>query len=85
MQENKDYFGFNAHSGGYFPFEGVMDNDKEIDEINVDRTNSIATVKYADGYTFSVSATITETASGYKISNVQKSWQAPQNNQNNGV
>ena len=31
--ENKEYFGFNAHSGGYFPFEGVMDNDKEIDEI----------------------------------------------------
>ena len=79
--EKKDYFEFDAKAGGYFPFTGVMDNNKEIQEINVDRDNNTASIKYTDGYVFTVSATIVKTGNNFKITNIQKSWTKP----NNGV
>ena len=72
--DKKDYFGFDAKSGGCFLFQGVMDNNKEIDRIIVDRDNSTATVKYTDGYQFSVSATITKDGNNFVVTNIQKSW-----------
>lgn len=82
--DKKEYFGFDAKTGGCFFFQGVMDNDKEIDRIIVDRNNSTATVKYTDGYQFSVSATITKNGDNFVVTNIQKSWSYSQNNQNNG-
>lgn len=74
LDANRDYYDLKSYAGGYFPFDGVFDNNKQIQSISVDRDNSTATVNYTDGYYFTVSATITKSGNNYTISNIQKTW-----------
>lgn len=75
--ENKDYFEFKAQMGGYFPFSGVIDNNKQISRIDVDREHSVASITYTDGWKFTVRANITDVNNDgqvFIINNIRKEW-----------
>lgn len=76
---NKDYFGFNAQSGGYFPFQGVMSNGKPIKDIKVN-SNS-ATITYVDDeladenkVKYFVSADVVKKGENTEIKNISENW-----------
>ena len=70
--ENNDYFGFDEQSGGYFPFQGVMSNAKQIDTIEI--TGNTVTIKYNDNNEYSASADVEKNSGIVTIKNLSESW-----------
>lgn len=76
MSERKKY-GFTVKSGGFTQYEGVMSSSKEASSVDIDiDTSGVGTVTetYADGHIYKYSATVTETSTGYKITNETEEW-----------
>lgn len=70
--DKKDYFGFNAQAGGYFPFEGVISNAKQINTIEI--SGNTAVINYNDNNEYSVSADVEKNSGVVTIKNLSESW-----------
>ena len=73
MSDSKKHF-FNCKPGGFTPYDGVMSSSKEATSVNVDKTAGTVTVNFADGHVYKYSAAVTETSSGYDITNETEEW-----------
>lgn len=60
--------------GGFVQFDGVMSSSKEATSVTVDKTSGTVTINFADGHVYKYSAAVTETASGYNITNETEEW-----------
>ena len=74
MSGRKKYGFSPVKKGGFVSFEGVMSSSKEATSVNVDKTAGTVTVNFADGHVYKYSATVTETSSGYNITNETEEW-----------
>ena len=73
MSDSKKHF-FKCKRGGFVQFEGVMSSSKEATSVSVDKTAGTVTVTYSDGHVYKYSANVTETSSGYNITNETEEW-----------
>ena len=73
MSDNKKHF-FKCKPGGFTPYDGVMSSSKEAASVNGDKTAGTVTVTYSDGHVYKYSANVTETSSGYNITNETEEW-----------
>ena len=73
MSESKKHF-FKCKPGGFTPYDGVMSSSKEATLITVDKTAGTVTVNFADGHVYKYSAAVTETSSGYNITDEKEEW-----------
>ena len=73
MADDQEY-GMEIHDGGFVSFEGVMSSSKEATSVNVDKTAGTVTVNFADGHVYKYSAAVTETSSGYSITDEREEW-----------
>ena len=73
MSDSKKHF-FKCKPGGFVSFEGVMSSSKEATSVNVDKTAGTVTVNFSDGHVYKYSANVTETSSGYNITNETEEW-----------
>lgn len=73
MSDIKKHF-FKCKRGGFVQFEGVMSSSKEATSVSVDKTAGTVTVNFADGHVYKYSANVTETSSGYNITNETEEW-----------
>ena len=67
-------FGFIVKKGGFTQYDGVMSSSKEATSVTVDKTAGTVTVYFADGHVYKYSATITETSSGFEITDETEEW-----------
>ncbi|MGN0695885.1 MAG: hypothetical protein ACI4J5_03850 [Oscillospiraceae bacterium] len=67
-------YGFSSQSGGLTTYEGVMSSSKEASSVAVDKSSGTVTVTYSDGHVYKYSAAVTETSSGYNITNETEEW-----------
>lgn len=68
-------YGFEVRKGGFTQYEGVMSSMKEAEKITVDKESGKVTVTYADGHKYTYYANVTETTSGYEITNESEEWE----------
>ena len=73
MSDSKKHF-FKCKPGGFTPYDGVMSSSKEATSVNVDKTAGTVTVTYSDGHVYKYSANVTETSSGYNITDEKEEW-----------
>ena len=73
MSESKKHF-FKCKPGGFTPYDGVMSSSKEATSVTVDKTSGTVTVTYSDGHVYKYSAAVSETSSGYNITNEREEW-----------
>ena len=73
MSESKKHF-FKCKPGGFTPYDGVMSSSKEATSVNVDKTAGTVTVTYSDGHVYKYSAAVSETSSGYNITDEKEEW-----------
>ena len=73
MADDQEY-GMEIHDGGFVSFEGVMSSSKEASSVAVDKSTGTVTVTYSDGHVYKYSANVTETSSGYNITNEREEW-----------
>lgn len=73
MADDQEY-GMEIHDGGFVSFEGVMSSSKEASSVAVDKSTGTVTVTYSDGHVYKYSANVTETSSGYNITNETEEW-----------
>ena len=73
MADDQEY-GMEIHDGGFVQFEGVMSSSKEATSVSVDKTAGTVTVNFSDGHVYKYSAAVTETSSGYNITNETEEW-----------
>ena len=73
MSDIKKHF-FKCKRGGFVQFEGVMSSSKEATSVSVDKTAGTVTVNFSDGHVYKYSANVTETSSGYNITNETEEW-----------
>ena len=73
MSDSKKHF-FKCKRGGFVQFEGVMSSSKEATSVSVDKTAGTVTVNFSDGHVYKYSANVTETSSGYNITNETEEW-----------
>ena len=73
MSDSKKHF-FKCKSGGFTQYDGVMSSSKEATSVSVDKTAGTVTVNFADGHVYKYSAAVTETSSGYNITNETEEW-----------
>ena len=73
MSDGKRHF-FKCVPGGFTQYDGVMSSGKEATSVNVDKTAGTVTVNFADGHVYKYSATVTETSTGYNITNETEEW-----------
>ena len=73
MSDIKKHF-FKCKRGGFTPYDGVMSSSKEATLITVDKTAGTVTVNFADGHVYKYSANVTETSSGYNITDETEEW-----------
>lgn len=73
MSDIKKHF-FKCKRGGFVQFEGVMSSSKEATSVNIDKTAGTVTVNFSDGHVYKYSANVTETSSGYNITNETEEW-----------
>ena len=74
MSERKIYGFSPGKKGGFVQFDGVMSSRKEVTSVNVDKTSGTVTVNFADGHVYKYSAAVTETSSGYNITDETEEW-----------
>ena len=74
MSGRKKYGFSPVKKGGFVQFDGVMSSSKEATLITVDKTAGTVTVNFADGHVYKYSANVTETSSGYNITNETEEW-----------
>ena len=74
MSGRKKYGFSPVKKGGFVQFDGVMSSGKEATLVNVDKTAGTVTVNFADGHVYKYSANVTETSSGYNITNETEEW-----------
>lgn len=74
MSGRKKYGFSPVKKGGFVQFNGVMSSGKEATSVNVDKTAGTVTVNFADGHVYKYSATVTETSTGYNITNETEEW-----------
>ena len=67
-------YGFSSQNGGLTSYEGVMSSSKEASSVAVDKSSGTVTVTYKDGHVYKYSAAVTETSSGYDITNETEEW-----------
>lgn len=67
-------YGFSSQNGGMTSYEGVMSSSKEASSVAVDKSSGTVTVTYSDGHVYKYSAAVTETPSGYNITNETEEW-----------
>lgn len=72
--DDESSYGFSSQSGGLTSYEGVMSSSKEASSVSVDKSAGTVTVTYADGHIYKYSAAVTETSSGYNITNETEEW-----------
>ena len=65
---------FTSKGGGFFQFDGVMSSRKEVTSINVDKDSGTVTIYFTDGHVYKYSAAVTETSSGYNITDETEEW-----------
>lgn len=70
----EEEFGFHIESGGFTQYDGIMSSGKEATSVTVDKTAGTVTVYFVDGHVYKYSATVTETSSGYNITNETEEW-----------
>ena len=73
MSERKKY-GFKVRKGGFTQYEGVMSSAKEASGVDVDKSSGTVTVTFADGHVYKYSANVSETSSGYNITDEREEW-----------
>ena len=73
MSDIKKHF-FKCKRGGFVQFEGVMSSSKEATSVSVDKTAGTVTVNFSDGHVYKYSANVTETSSGYNITDETEEW-----------
>ena len=73
MSDSKKHF-FKCKRGGFTQYEGVMSSSKEATSVSVDKTAGTVTVNFSDGHVYKYSANVTETSSGYNITNETEEW-----------
>ena len=73
MSDIKKHF-FKCKRGGFVQFEGVMSSSKEATSVSVNKTAGTVTVNFSDGHVYKYSANVTETSSGYNITNETEEW-----------
>ena len=71
MSDIKKHF-FKCKPGGFTTYDGVMSSSKEATSVNVDKTAGTVTVNF--GHVYKYSAAVTETSSGYNITNETEEW-----------
>lgn len=74
MNGRKKYGFSPVKKGGFVQFNGVMSSSKKATSVTVDKTAGTVTVNFADGHVYKYSATITETSSGYNITDETEEW-----------
>ena len=73
MSDSKKHF-FTCKPGGFTQYDGVMSSSKEASSVAVDKSSGTVTVTYSDGHVYKYSAAVTETSSGYNITNETEEW-----------
>lgn len=73
MSDSKKHF-FTCKPGGFTQYDGVMSSSKEASSVAVDKSSGTVTVTYSDGHVYKYSAAVTETPSGYNITNETEEW-----------
>ena len=73
MSDSKKHF-FKCKPGGFTQYDGVMSSSKEATSVSVDKTAGTVTVNFADGHVYKYSANMTETSSGYNITDEKEEW-----------
>ena len=73
MSESKKPF-FKCKPGGFTPYDGVMSSSKEATSVSVDKAAGTVTVNFADGHVYKYSAAVSETSSGYNITDEKEEW-----------
>ena len=73
MSDSKKHF-FKCKRGGFTQYDGVMSSSKEASSVAVDKSSGTVTVTYSDGHVYKYSAAVTETSSGYNITNETEEW-----------
>ena len=73
MSDGKRHF-FKCVPGGFTQYDGVMSSSKEATSVSVDKPSGTVTVNFADGHVYKYSATVTETSTGYNITNETEEW-----------
>ena len=73
MSDSKKHF-FKCKPGGFTTYDGVMSSSKEATSVSVDKTAGTVTVNFSDGHVYKYSANVTETSSGYNITNETEEW-----------
>lgn len=68
-------YGFEVGKGGFTQYEGVMSSKKEAEKITVDKEAGKVTVTYSDGHKYTYSAKVTETSSGFEITDESEEWE----------
>lgn len=85
MDNNRDYFKLKPKEKGLFRFEGVVTNDKPIDNITINNRANTAVINYDDNSTYTVNAQIQDGTNGnIIISNIKNKWYN-ENVYNNGT
>ena len=73
MSDSKKHF-FKCKRGGFTQYDGVMSSSKEASSVAVDKSSGTVTVTYSDGHVYKYSAAVTETSSGYNITDETEEW-----------
>ncbi|MGN1415697.1 MAG: hypothetical protein ACI4XF_02570 [Oscillospiraceae bacterium] len=74
FSDDETSYGFSSQNGGLTSYEGVMSSSKEASSVAVDKSSGTVTVTYADGHKYKYSAAVTETSSGYNITDETEEW-----------
>lgn len=72
--DDENSYGFSSQNGGLTSYEGVMSSSKEATSIAVDKSSGTVTVTYADGHVYKYSANVSETSSGFNITDETEEW-----------
>ena len=74
MSNTEERMYFKCRKGGFTQYEGVMSSAKEASGVDVDKSSGTVTVTFADGHVYKYSANVSETSSGYNITDEKEAW-----------
>lgn len=74
MSNTEERMYFKCRKGGFTQYEGVMSSAKEASGVAVDKSSGTVTVTFADGHVYKYSANVSETSSGYNITDEKEEW-----------